>query len=164
MRKGYTKLVILTLLNNEALTGYDIMKKIKEETLGFWTLTAGGVYPVLKELEKNRYIIGQWNSEGQRRKKSYEITNEGKRLLEVALQRQQQMAQTISNLFREFAVDILETKLPQPQNHLIFFPFGKNLEGKPINEQIHMLKHGRTRLLKTIKLIDKRLDRLTETK
>ena len=160
MRKGYTKLVILTLLNKEPLTGYDIMKKIKEETLGVWTLTAGGVYPILKELEENSYIAGQWKSEGQRKKKTYEITNEGKRLLEVALKKQQQMAEAISNLFREFARDMLETKLPPPPKPFAFLPFGKNLEDKPVDEQIRVLKRGRTRLQTMIKQIDKRLDRL----
>lgn len=164
MRKGYTKLVVLTLLNKKALTGYDIMKEIKEETLGFWTLTAGGVYPVLKELEEKGYISGQWEAKGQRKKKIYEITDEGRRLLEVALQKRQQMAEVIGSLFREFTRDILETKLPPTSSPFDFFPFGKNLEGKSIDEQMRVLKLGRARMLRTIKLIDKRLERLEELK
>jgi DNA-binding PadR family transcriptional regulator len=164
MRKGYTKLVILTFLNKRSLTGYDIMKKIKEETLGVWTLTAGGVYPVLKELEKNRYVTGKWRSEGQRKKKTYEITNDGRRLLEVALQKQQQMAEVISNLFREFARDMQETKLPTSPKPFTFLPFGKNLEDKPVEEQIQLLKHSRTHLQTMIKHVDTRLNRLKEKK
>ncbi|MCL4437379.1 MAG: PadR family transcriptional regulator [Thaumarchaeota archaeon] len=160
MRKGYTKLVILTLLSKKPLTGYDIMKKIKEETLGVWTLTAGGVYPILKELEENRYIKGKWRSEGKRKKKNYEITDEGKQLLEVALKKQQQMAEAISNLFREFAHDMLETKLPPSPKPFALLPFGKSLEDKPVDEQIRTLKHGRTHLQTVIKQIEKRLDKL----
>ena len=71
MRKGYTKLAVLMFLNKKALTGYDIMKEIEEETLGFWKLTSGGVYPVLKDLEERGYIKGRWKAKGERRKKIY---------------------------------------------------------------------------------------------
>ena len=39
MRKGYTKLAALLFLNKKSLTGYDIMREIEKETLGFWRLT-----------------------------------------------------------------------------------------------------------------------------
>ena len=35
MRKGYIKLVVLMFLNEEAMSGYDIMKRIEEATLAF---------------------------------------------------------------------------------------------------------------------------------
>lgn len=160
MRKGYAKLVILMILNKEELTGYDIMKRIEEKTLGLWTITAGGVYPVLKELEEKKYILGQWNTESQRRKKSYEITNDGKQLLEVALQRQQQISETINNLFREFALDILEAKVPENSKLLTKFHFWKNLEDKSIDEQITIIKCERTRLQRMIKHMNKKLNDL----
>lgn len=109
-------------------------------------------------------ISGQWEAKGQRKKKIYEITDEGRRLLEGALQKQQQMAEVIGSLFREFTRDILETKLPPALSPFDFFPFGKNLEGKSIDEQMRVLKLGRTRMIRTIKLIDKRLERLKELK
>ena len=53
MRRGHTKLAVLTLLGQASLTGYDVMKEFRERTLGFWTLTSGGVYPILQDLEEN---------------------------------------------------------------------------------------------------------------
>lgn len=162
MRKGYAKLAMLMFLNKKALTGYDIMKEIEEETMGFWTLTAGGVYPVLNELEEKGYIKGQWKAKGERRKKIYEITDEGKRILETALQKQQQTAETMGGLFRRFAHEVLGTNLPPTPGTFDFLPFGKNLEEKPADEQIHVLKGLRTRMRKAIKLIDERLQKLEE--
>jgi len=165
MRKGYTKLAVLMFLNKKALTGYDIMKEIEEETLGFWKLTSGGVYPVLKDLEERGYIKGQWKAKGKRRKKIYEITDEGKQMLETALYRQRQMEETIGKMFRQFAQEVLGTKLPSfPPTPFKLLPFGKNLEEKSLDEQIRILKSFRTRMRKAIKLIDKRLEKLEESK
>lgn len=161
MRKGYTKLAVLMFLNKNALTGYSIMKKIEDETFGFWKLTSGGVYPVLKELEGRGYIKGRWKAKGERRKKIYEITDEGKKMLETALYRQQQMEETIGRLFRQFAQEMLGTKLPPlPFTHFKFLPFGKNLEENPLSEQIRILKRFRTHMRQTIKHIDKKLKKL----
>jgi PadR family transcriptional regulator PadR len=165
MRKGYTKLAVLMFLNKKALTGYDIMKEIEDETLGFWKLTSGGVYPVLKELEESGYIKGEWKAKGERRKKIYQITDEGKQMLETALYRQQQMEETIGKLFRQFAQEVLGTKLPSlPPTPFKLLPFGKNLEEKPSDEQIRILKSSRTHMRQAIKLIDKRLHKLEGTK
>lgn len=160
MRKGYAKLATLMFLNRKPTTGYSVMKGIEDKTLGFWRLTAGGVYPVLKELEGRGYIKGEWSSEDGRRKKVYEITDEGRRLLEKALQKQQQMAETIGSLFREFAHEILETEFPTTSMHGLFDLSEKGLEGKPVNEQTRVLKHIRARMLEAIKNIDERLERL----
>jgi len=161
MRKGYTKLAVLMFLNKKALTGYKIMKEIEDETFGFWKPTSGGVYPVLKELEEKGYIKGWWKAKGERRKKIYEITDEGKQMLETALYRQQQMEETIGKLFRQFAQEVLGTKLPSPPPaRFKLLPFGKNLEGKPLEEQIRILKSFRTHMRQKIKLIDKKLQKL----
>jgi PadR family transcriptional regulator PadR len=164
MRKGYIKLAVLMFLNKKALSGYDVMKEFEEETLGFWTLKAGGVYPVLKELEEKAYIKGQWKSNGKRRKKIYEITDEGKRIAEIALLKQQQMSETIGGLFRQFALEVLGTNLPPTPSTFHFPPFGKSLREKPVDEQIRILKDLRTRMHKSIKLIDERLGKLEESK
>lgn len=161
MRRGHAKLAVLMFLSRRPMTGYSIMKEIEEKTLGFWRLTAGGVYPILKELEGRGYIKGEWRSEDGRRKKVYEITDEGRRLLEKALQKQQQISETIGSLFREFAREILETEPPPTPTHGFFdFLSGRGLEGKPVNEQIRVLQLIRAHMLEAIKTIDQRLERL----
>lgn len=160
MRKGYIRLATLIFLNKKPLTGYDIIKEVEKETLGFWSFTPGGVYPMLKELETEGFILGQWNAESKRKKKTYELTDDGKRILKTALLKQQQMAEVIGGLFNEFAREIFGFELKTSPE--FFFPFGKNLEEKPVIEQKLLLLRVRTKMLNAIKIIDERLEKLHE--
>ena len=159
MRRGHTKLAVLTLLSNESLTGYDLMKKIEERTLGFWRLTSGGVYPILRELEKKGYIKGTRKPEDSRRRKIYGITDEGKKLLKTALLKQQQIAKTMRDLISEYARDILDAELPEniPTLPSAMFTMVDYLKRKPIEEQVRVLTKTRERMLKLIKRIDERI-------
>jgi DNA-binding PadR family transcriptional regulator len=57
-QKGYLRIGVLILLNKKPSHGYEIMKEIDNRSKGFWTPTPGGVYPVLRDLEKSGYIRG----------------------------------------------------------------------------------------------------------
>ena len=83
MLKGYMKLAVLASISKRPLSGYGIMKKIAEETLGFWKPTCGGVYPIFRELEEKGYIKGKWTFRGKRKMKIYEITDEGEKILNL---------------------------------------------------------------------------------
>jgi DNA-binding PadR family transcriptional regulator len=166
MRRGHTKLAVLTLLSKESFTGYALMKKIEERTLGFWRLTPGGVYPILQELEKKGYIKGTRKPDDSRRRKNYEITDEGTQLLKTALQKQQQIAQTMRNLISEYARDILNAELPGklptlPPN---IFSMVQYLKGQPIEIQKKILTKTRDRMLTLIKRIDERIDQISKEK
>jgi len=166
MRRGHTKLAVLTLLSKESSTGYDLMKKIEEKTLGFWRLTPGGVYPILRELEKKGYIKGTRKPKDRRRRKIYEITDEGKKLLKTALQKQQRISQTMRDLVSEYARDILNAELPGnlptlPSN---IFSMVKYLKGQPIEVQTRILTKTRERMLNLIKRIDERIEQIAEEK
>jgi len=167
MRRGYTRLVVLVLLHREPLTGYDIMKKIDEKTFGFWRLTAGGVYPILKELEENKFITGDWTSKSGRRKKVYKLTDDGEKILTTALSKQQQMAETIRNLFQEFARDILSeevTSMPMLDRLLSISPLAGGIEEKNADDQIKILTKIRINILIALKFVDERLQKLEASK
>ncbi len=163
MKKGYVRLAMLMLLSRESLTGYDIMRLIEKKTMGFWRLTPGGIYPNLRKLERKGYVKGHWEFKGGMRKKRYTITDEGRQLLEAALQRQQQMAETMGGLFSEFAQEVLETEPVSLQiSKVPSFPlFGESLEGKPVSEQIAILKRTRSNMCRAIKHIDDKVKALT---
>ncbi len=167
MRRGYTRLAVLVLLNRDPLTGYDIMKKIDEKTLGFWRLTAGGVYPILKELEENKYITGDWTSKSGRRKKVYKLTDDGKKILATALSKQQQMAETIRNLFQEFTREILSeevTSMPILDKLLSISPLAEGIEEKNVDDQIKTLTKIRINILIALKFVDEKLKKLKASK
>jgi DNA-binding PadR family transcriptional regulator len=163
MRRGHTKLAVLTLLSNKPLTGYDLMKEIEERTLGFWKLTPGGVYPILRELEKKGYITGTRKPQDSRRRKIYEMTEAGQQLLKTALQKQQQIAQTMRHLMSEYTRDILHTEFPEdlPSLPPNLFSVVTYLKGKPPEEQQRILTKIRARLLTLLNWIDALLAKIT---
>lgn len=76
--KGYIDLIILSLLKGEDLYGYEMSKKMKEQSRGLFLLKDGTLYPALKRLENNQFISGYWqDSEGAARRKYYRITQLG---------------------------------------------------------------------------------------
>ncbi|MEM3383546.1 MAG: PadR family transcriptional regulator [Nitrososphaerales archaeon] len=85
IQKGYLKLAVLFALTKGPLHGYKMMESIKELTLGIITPTAGGLYPALKELEKEGIIKGEWKT-GER-KKVYKITDKGKDVFKKAVEK-----------------------------------------------------------------------------
>jgi DNA-binding PadR family transcriptional regulator len=106
-QKGYIRIGVLILLNKKPSHGYEIMSEIKNRTGGFWKPTAGGVYPILRSLEKTGYIKGEWHKQNKRNVKTYKITEKGKIILKNAVIKQNEIANNINTLFQEFARDVL---------------------------------------------------------
>jgi PadR family transcriptional regulator, regulatory protein PadR len=107
VQKGYIRIGVLILLNKKPAHGYEIMKEIKNRTKGFWQPTAGGVYPILRDLEQSGYVKGQWQTQKNRRLKVYRITKSGQTILKRAILKQSEIVNNVSNLFKEFARDVL---------------------------------------------------------
>lgn len=76
--KGLLPIYILYILSLNPSNGNDISHKIGERTKGLWVPSTGGIYPILKKLEKQGDIIGEWNDPKKKFQKIYRLTNEGK--------------------------------------------------------------------------------------
>ncbi|MBS7616326.1 PadR family transcriptional regulator [Candidatus Bathyarchaeota archaeon] len=77
--RGFSRVMILWLLSKKPLSGYSVAKELKRLTgLNFHP---GVVYPLLYELEENKFIAGEWVQKGRRQMKCYSITKEGTELL-----------------------------------------------------------------------------------
>jgi DNA-binding PadR family transcriptional regulator len=116
-QKGYIRIATLILLSKKPHHGYEIMKKIRERTRGFWKPTAGGMYPILKDLQKSGYIQGEWDAKTRRRKRIYKITESGRTVLKRALAKENQLADTMRNLFAEYMKGVLDVDA-QPDSTL----------------------------------------------
>jgi DNA-binding PadR family transcriptional regulator len=126
--KGYIRVAILILLSQHSAHGYEIMKEIRDRTKGLWMPTPGGVYPILRDLEKAGYIRGKWSVQRNRKIKVYEITDAGRLIFKRAVEKQSELANGMNALFREFARDVLNmepTTLPMPSMPTPFSPFLK---------------------------------------
>lgn len=157
-QKGYIRMGVLILLNKKPSHGYEIMKEINSRTKGFWQPTAGGVYPILSDLEKSGYIKGQWQTQKNRRLKVYKITESGEIILRKAILKQTEISNNIGNLFREFARDVLNIELEAesvPTMPSLFSPF---FEEKVNGEQnIKQLEDEQRHMHETVKAMQERL-------
>jgi DNA-binding PadR family transcriptional regulator len=79
--KGLLPLYVLYILSLGQTNGNDISHKIGERTKGLWVPSTGGIYPLLKRLEKEKLIVGEWNN-SKKVQKIYKITEEGMQELE----------------------------------------------------------------------------------
>ena len=83
--RGFSRAVILWLISQKPTSGYTIVKEI--EKLTGQKFHAGIVYPLLYELEKAKFISGEWTKKGRRRIKYYSITEKGTQMLNQLRQR-----------------------------------------------------------------------------
>ena len=73
MAKGFLKFVMLRIISEEDATGYQIIKKVADKT-GHKPST-GSIYPLLKGMEKDGWILGEKSDD----KTYYKITELGKK-------------------------------------------------------------------------------------
>ena len=82
MKKGSAELLILALVETQPRHGYELCKLIETRSNGVLTFHAASLYPLLYRLEKRGLIGGRWvEKAGQRRRRYYRLTAEGKRVL-----------------------------------------------------------------------------------
>lgn len=82
LKKGSADLLILSLLDVRPRHGYEISKVIEERSEGNLTFHVASLYPLLYRLEKRGWIKGTWvEKAGQRRRRYYRLTTEGKKVL-----------------------------------------------------------------------------------
>lgn len=87
LKKGAGELLILSLIEARPRHGYDLCKLIESRSRGQITFHIDSLYPLLYRLEERGWISGTWlEKAGERRRRYYKLTAEGRRVL--AQQRQ----------------------------------------------------------------------------
>ena len=81
LMKGSTTLLILNLLEKENLYGYQLIKKLSEESENIFNLKEGTLYPILHGLEEKGVISSYWDDTTGKKRKYYSITKQGKKQL-----------------------------------------------------------------------------------
>jgi PadR family transcriptional regulator PadR len=81
-KKGSAEILILALLDEEDLHGYEIARRIDSRSDGTLHFTLASLYATLYRLEERGWIRGRWvERAGQRRRRHYRITEAGRRVL-----------------------------------------------------------------------------------
>jgi PadR family transcriptional regulator PadR len=81
-KKGSADLLILALVDEQDLHGYDIGRQIELRSSGTLRFTLASLYATLYRLEERALIKGRWvEKAGQRRRRYYRITEGGRKVL-----------------------------------------------------------------------------------
>jgi PadR family transcriptional regulator PadR len=91
--------VILKLLQERTMYGYEIIKTVNERTEGRFQWKEGTLYPCLHRLESDGLIESEWQvSESNRKRKYYHITPKGEILLADKVSEWGQFTDTVNQV------------------------------------------------------------------
>ncbi len=78
MRTGSTTIMILRLLADKPMYGYQMVKELQKRSDGYFELEQGTLYPALHRLEREGLVYSEWQvvAEGPSRK-YYHLTDAG---------------------------------------------------------------------------------------
>jgi PadR family transcriptional regulator, regulatory protein PadR len=103
-KRGSAELLILSLVEARPRHGYEISKLIELRSGGAVRFHVASLYPLLYRLERQGWIQGRWvEKSGQRRRRYYRLTRQGRRILTAQLQG-----------WREFVAGI--NRITEPEN------------------------------------------------
>ena len=63
--KGSTSLIMLQLLNERDMYGYELVKELEQRSDHDFSVKEGTLYPALHKLEKQEYIECYWQQQGK---------------------------------------------------------------------------------------------------
>jgi transcriptional regulator len=99
LKKGSTELLILSLVESRARHGYEIGKLIETRSQGTLSFQAASMYPLLYRLEARGWIRGRWvEKAGQRRRRYYSLTAEGRKVLAAQRQSWRQFVEAVHRI------------------------------------------------------------------
>ena len=82
LKKGSAEFLILALLEHQSRHGYELSKLIESRSKGTLKFNVSSLYPLLHRMEERGWILGQWvERSGDRRRRYYAITRDGKKIL-----------------------------------------------------------------------------------
>ena len=78
---GSTSMLILRLLEDKDMYGYEMIETLEKKSNNVFTLKAGTLYPLLHSLEEKEYLTAYESEANGKVRKYYSITKNGKTYL-----------------------------------------------------------------------------------
>jgi len=155
MKKNFTNIFILSILEKGPSHGYKIGNEIEKRTLGMWNPSASTLYWILNNLREKGFIK---LFEEDKNKKVYEISDTGKEALRLMKLTQRK----IRNTYRRFLAASIENRDLIDSENLERFDSIPSIQVLPIalkperfkdnltaNEKIQLLEIKKTALIET---------------
>jgi PadR family transcriptional regulator len=101
IKRGSGELAVLSVLEDGPLHGYEIAKRIRENTGGVVTFDVAALYPVLYSMETRGWLQAAWEeAPSGRRRRRYRLTPEGRRRLQPLRREWREFFQALNRLAR----------------------------------------------------------------
>ncbi len=101
LKKGSAELMVLAAIEDQARHGYDIARRIDAESDGLLRFHVASLYPMLYRMERRGWIQGRWlEKTGQRRRRLYRLTPEGRRVLAAQRREWQSLVTALDRVAR----------------------------------------------------------------
>lgn len=82
IKRGSAELAVLSMLAEGRLHGYELAKRIEEESGGKLRFTLASLYPLLYRMEERGWVRGSWETgRAGRRRRYYRLTPAGRKKL-----------------------------------------------------------------------------------
>ena len=99
LKKGSAELLVLSLVEGRGRHGYEISKLIESRSGGKLKFNVASLYPLLYRLEGRGWIQGKWvEKAGQRRRRYYKLTAQGRKVLSAQRQGWAEFAEAIRRI------------------------------------------------------------------
>jgi PadR family transcriptional regulator PadR len=99
---GHLDLLLLSALREKALHGYGVIEHVRRASGGRFDYPEGTVYPALHRLEDEGLLRSSWSEKaGSRRRRIYELTPKGEKILAGYRSNWQEFVRTMSAVIEE---------------------------------------------------------------
>ena len=95
---GSTTMLILRLLENKDMYGYEMIENLEKKSENIFTLKAGTLNQLLHSLEEKNYLTSYEEAVNGKMRKYYSITKEGKKYLKLKKDEWQKYQTAVSNV------------------------------------------------------------------
>ena len=106
-KRGTVDLVVLSVLMEKDMYGYEIVKTVKEKSDGNYEIPLGTLYPVLYRYLESGYLSDRDEIVGKRLRKYYHLEDKGREFYKELLQEYRKISAGV-NLITEAVNDIEE--------------------------------------------------------
>jgi len=138
-RKGYFPYLILYVLRDKPMHGYEISKAISEYCKGIYCPSPGSLYPTLKRLEREGYISAKIVDD----RKVYSITNKGLSILRKKEEYLKDALSEISTFLDERMMKLIKSIRSLMRTFYIYLP---DLTSEKVEAICEVLREARIKI------------------
>ena len=100
--KGNTETLLLSLLTQKPMYGYQIVKEMEHRSSGYFRFKEGTLYPALHRMEEEGWLRSEWGTtEKNRQARFYSLTPEGAKQLQRELESWERLTEGVGRVIAD---------------------------------------------------------------